>query len=234
TRTWLDALIDRGPFGRAALLGASDLAATWLRRDASPSLDIFDPSLALLRDLRHELRPLMHRVRLGRADLNFIRLARARYDVVWSDNGLRDVVNLEYLLDEIAGALRPRGLFAYRGYVGERRQELSPAHLARVNAALREVPRRYRVGGIESIEPVAAHLKSPLAAERSDELLALARERFEVVSEAHAQALFPLLFWLDVPALEREAPEVLARVLALEAEARNDHALRPALAYVVL
>lgn len=233
-RGWLDELASRGPFRHAALLGGSPLAERWLRCDASPRLDVFEPSRAVLGALRHRLAAVSHRAGLALADLNFLTLPPGRYDVVWSDGGLRDVVNLEYLLDEIREALRPGGLFAYHGYVGERRWQFAPARLARIDAGLAEVPPRWRPGGVDSVTAASRDETNPFGAIRSDEILPLAEARFDLVHAARAGALYPLLQSLDLAALEREAPEVLARLDALEREARRDPTVAPALAYVVL
>jgi len=233
-RSWLDDLIDRGPFRHAALLGASPWAPTWLQREASERLAVFDPSPGRLSLLRHRLTPWLHRASLWRADLDFTTLPGGAFDVVWSDGALADVVNLEYLFDEIARALRPGGLFCMHEYVGEPRYRYDAARLARVNAALREVPARFRRDGIDAIVPVPPTHLDPLHAGRSRDILPLARARFDVVHEARTGALFPLLVHLDLPALARDAPDVLARLGALEEEARRDPALTCTAAYVVL
>jgi ubiquinone/menaquinone biosynthesis C-methylase UbiE len=229
TRGWLDDLMRRGPFRQAALVGVSPLAERWLRSDASPRLDVFEPSRAALSMLRHRLAAVLHRTRLARADLDFLALPPRRYDVVWSDDGLRDVVNLEYLLDEIAAALRPGGLFAYHGYVAERRQRFTPARRARLEAALREIPARWR----DPRSALSVEAERPLSA-RSDEILDLVKARFDVVHEVRGGALFPIAQALDLAGLARDAPEILARLDALEAAALEDPSVEPALAYVVL
>jgi ubiquinone/menaquinone biosynthesis C-methylase UbiE len=233
TGGWLDDLVGRGPFRHAALLGGSCLAERWLRADASPRLDVFDPSHAVLGELRHRLGPVLHRARLARADLDFLSLPARRYDVVWSDDALRDVVNLEYLLDEIAAALRPGGLFAYHGYVAERRQRYTTARRARLQAALREIPARWRSASLESAVS-AAESPEPLCGVRADEILPLAKTRFEVVHEVRGGALFPIPQSLDLPALGRVAPEVVTRLDALERAGSADPEVAPALVYVVL
>ena len=234
TRGWFDDLVRRGPFRHAALLGASPLAEPWLRQDASPRLDVYDPSRTTLGALRHRLGAVLHRARLARADLDFLVLPPRLYDVVWSDDGLRDVVNLEYLLDEIAAALRPGGLFAYRGYVAERAQRLTPARRVRLEAALREIPPRWRPARLDAMTTVLDDADGPLSAVRADEILALARGRFEPVHEVRGGGLFPIPQALDLPGLGRDAPDVLARLEELEAAGLAELAVEPALAYVVL
>jgi SAM-dependent methyltransferase len=187
----------------------------------------------VLGELRHRLGPVLHRARLARADLDFVSLPARCYDVVWSDDALRDVVNLEYLLDEIAAALRPGGLFAYHGYVAERRQRYTTARRARLEAALREIPARWRSASLESAVS-AAESPEPLCAVRADEILPIAKTRFEVVHEVRGGALFPIPQSLDLPDLERAAPEVVTRLDALERTGSADPEVAPALVYVVL
>jgi hypothetical protein len=206
----------------------------WLRQDASPRLDVFDPSRVALGALRHHLGAVLHRARLACADLDFLVLPPRRYDVVWSDDGLRDVMNLEYLLDEIAAALRPGGLFAYHGYVAERPQRFLPARRARLQAALSEIPPRWRPASLDRLTTVLDDPRGPLSAVRADEILALARARFEPVHEVRGGALFPIPQALDLAGLARDAPEVVARLDELEAAGLGDPTVEPALAYVVL
>src|SRR4029077_12081108 len=112
-------------------------AATWVRARGSERLDVYDVSPGMLSRMR---RGMPRSVRFVRADLNFVRLPRDAYDVIWSSGTLHHLVNLEHLLDEVARALRPGGLFAVHDFVGESRFRYDPHRLARANAALRDVP----------------------------------------------------------------------------------------------
>ena len=60
-----------------------------------------------------------------------------------------------------------------------------------------------------------------------------ARERFEVVHFATGGVLFPLPLMIDVPAIERDMPELKRRLEEAEEEARKDPALRACGAYAV-
>ena len=233
-RPWLDDLLARGPFGTAAVLGCDDEsnhAATWLRAGGSPELDIYELSADVIR--RSQV-AVLRGARFVETDLNFVRLPTARYDVVWSSGTLHHIVNLEHLFDEVGRALRPGGLFAVHDYVGETRLRCEPRRLERVNATLAEVPARFRRGGIDAIRPEKlGYAQSPFCTVRSADILPMARERFDVVHEGYTSALFPLFLVLDLGALEREAPEVLERVLGAEAAALADPSIRPCGAYVV-
>lgn len=241
-RSWIDDLLARGPFRAAAMLGCDDGAYEqhWLDAGGSDALDIYDVSAGVLRAVRAGLgmgrgarRRRGRRVRFLRADLNFARLPEARYDVIWSSGCLHHVSNLEHLFAQVARALRPGGLFAVHDYVGERRLQFAPERLARVNAALREVPRRFRADGIEAIAAPRGDDLSAFCGVRSDDILPLARARFDVVHEGAAGALFPLFLVIDLPALEREEPALHARLLAAEEAACREPGARPCGAYVV-
>ena len=146
TRSWLDDLIARGPFGSAAMLGCDEdpLEASWMRAGASARLDVYDLSAEVIRRRRARA---PRGVRFIRADLNFAHLPTERYDVIWSSGCLHHLVNLEHLMDQVSRALRPGGLFAFHDYVGENRFHFDLWRLARANAALCEVPVRFRRNG---------------------------------------------------------------------------------------
>lgn len=236
TRTAIDLFATHGPFGHAALLGGDQEteAETWLRRDGSRTLDVIEWNPRRLERVRTRLAPFGERARLHHQDLNFLRLPSPPYDAVIAASGLFRVVNLELVFDEIAAALRPGGLLAIISYVGERRQQYAPARLALVNAALAEIPERFRLDDGKGIGPANLDMIAPFGAARSDEILPLARARFEVVEERLAGRLFPLTLYLDIPALEREAPEILDHLLERERALATDPAATPCTAYVVL
>lgn len=240
-RSWLDDLAARGPFRRAAVLGCDEAGyeAAWLRKNASEELDVYELSPGVIRKVRAGLGTLRFRAglpplraRFHRADLNFARLPRRRYDVIWSSGCMHHIANLEHLLGEVEQALVPGGLFAVHDYVGERRLQYDERRLKRINDVLSQVPERFR----RSPDPVTAprvEQLSPFCGVRSDEVLDLARRRFEVVHLATGGVLFPLPLMIDVPAIEREMPELKRRLAEAEAEASRDPALRPCGAYAV-
>ena len=239
-RSWMDDLIARGPFNEAAALGCDhgSFERYWLTRGGSSTLDVYELSAEVIRKVRAGLGlgwAATHgpgrRVRFVRADLSFVHLPENRYDVIWSSGCLHHVVELEHLLAEVEGALRPGGLFAIRDYVGERRMQFSPERLARINAVLQEIPAPYRRA--EALVPSPLSSLSPFCGVRSDAILALAEARFDVVHKAMAGALFPLTFAIDLAAIEREAPDVFARLLDAEAEALRDPNVQPCGVYAV-
>ncbi len=199
-RSWIEDLLSRGPFERAAVLGCDEggWERLWLHRGGSERLDVYELSPGVIRKVREglglgwwEANGPRRRVRFIRADLNFARLPAERYDVVWSSGCLHHIVNLEHLFAEVERSLRPGGLFALRDFVGERRMRFAPERLARINSLIREVPPRWR--RIDAVEPPRLDTLSPFCAVRSNEIVALAKARFDVVREGYAGALFPLV-----------------------------------------
>lgn len=236
-RSWLDDMAARGPFGHVAVLGCDDTGweTDWLQRGASRTLDVYELSDGVIAKVKQRLGALADRVRFIQSDLNFADLPAAAYDCVLASSTLHCMVNLEHVFSQVHRALRPGGLFAFSGWVGENRLQYDPRRLARVNAILARVPERFRrVNVVE--RPSLAWTLSPFMAARSADILPLARRHpgFDVIHDAGAGWLFPLMLVVDLEALAREHPELIAQLRAAEAEAKADSGLQPTGAYVVL
>jgi SAM-dependent methyltransferase len=234
TRSWLDDVIARGPFRDVAVLGCDGEGseAAWLRAGASARLTVYELSPGVIAKVRGRLGPLARRVTFVGSDLNFAELPAAAYDCIWSSGVLHFISNLEHLFTQVDRALRPGGMFAFQCYVGETRMQYSAARLARLNAILASVPPRLRRSEVV-VAPDPAWELSPFHAVRSQDVVPLARERFELVYEAYAGHAFPLSFVVDLPAIAREEPALFARLEAEEAAAAGDAALPPCAVYAV-
>jgi ubiquinone/menaquinone biosynthesis C-methylase UbiE len=232
----VEELAGRGPFARALLLGGDceNEAEAWMRAGGSQTLDVVEANPRRLERLRPRLAAYGDRVNLQRQDLNFLALPRERYDVVIAASGTFRVANLEFFFDEIAQALRPGGLLGIISYVGERRQLYTPARLALVNAVLNEMPARFRLDDGNGIGPANQNTIAPFGAVRSDEILPVARARFDVVEERLSGHLFPLHLYLDLTTMGREAPELIEQLIAREREIAADSAATACTAYAVL
>jgi SAM-dependent methyltransferase len=239
-RSWIEDLIARGPFAEAAVLGCDhgNYERQWLERGGSEHLDVYELSEGVIRKVRAglglgwtELYGPNRRVRFIRTDLNFARLPENHYDVIWSSGCMHHIVELEHLLEQIERALRPGGLFAIRDYVGEVRMQFGAERLRRINALLQEVPARYRRSDQLAPAPLAG--LSPFCAVRSDEIIPLLDQRFDLVHKARAGALFPLTFAIDLAAIERDDPALGARLQAVEEEALRDQTMPACGVYAV-
>lgn len=234
-RSWLDDFAARGPFARAAVLGCDEggLEDQWLAHAGNERLDVYELCPIVIRDVRRSIRrEWRRRAHFIRTDLNFVHLPAATYDAIWSSGCLHHIANLEHLLAEVARALKPSGLFAIRDYVGERRMRFAPERLARINAVLRQIPARFH--HVVAVEPPPINGLSPFCGVRSDDIVPLALQRFEVVHRAFSGALFPLNFAVDLDRIAREAPDILQQLEAAEAAALRAADAQPCGAYLVL
>ncbi len=235
-RSALETLAAQGPFGRAVLIGGDDEdeAERWLRANGSTALDIVDHSPARLARLRQRLAPFAARIQFLEQDPNFLTLSAGTYDAAVVGGGIGRIVNLEYVFDELALALRPGGLVALACYIGERRHAFAPARLALVNDALASIPLRFRFDDPRPVAASAAEEIAPFRAVRSTDIVGVATARFDTVEAHYGGQLFPLFVHLDVPALEREAPEVLEALIAREQGLAGHPAATPCAASLIL
>lgn len=232
-RSWMDDLIARGPFRDAASLGCDEAPyeRLWIEKGGSEILHVYELSPGVIRKVRAGLAGARRRVRFHRTDLNFVELPPNAYDVIWSSGCLHHIVNLEYLFAQVERALRPGGLFAFRDYVGERRMQFSAARVQAINAVLADVPPRFR--RTDEVKPPRVEELSPFCGVRSNDILAAAEQRFELVHKGVAGALFPLNLVVDVAAIEKEDPSLGERLDALEREAQERGELPPCGVYAV-
>jgi hypothetical protein len=83
------------------------------------------------------------------------------------------------------------------------------------------------------VPPDFAWKMSPFQAIRSHDVLPLAHARFTVVHEACTARFFPLSAMLDMRAIARDDPALLARLRQAEDDARTDPVMRPCSIYAV-
>jgi SAM-dependent methyltransferase len=149
-------LLDRALLGRARMLvlGRESL---WLERDLERR-NVFE--------------------RCDVAEANDAELPPAEYDVVWCDQTLCRVADLERAVARIARALRPGGfLFAYE-YVGAARLAIGRMQREAVRAAFLLVPRRYRIAPSGALLTDVA-LPSASGSETPPPIVRTLREHFE-------------------------------------------------------
>jgi ubiquinone/menaquinone biosynthesis C-methylase UbiE len=234
-RSWMDDLLERASPGRVAVLGldGTDKLIDWQRARAGESIDVFDLSEKSLQNARRSLADagLERGARFIPADLNFLSLPTRHYDIVWSSGCLHHVINLERLLDEIAQSLRDGGVLALHDYVGECRRQFSDERISPITDLLAKIPahlRRDPTGTVKAPEPSSL---SPFCAVRSEEIPLLVHERFETTHESATGYLFPIELYLDLNRIEKEAPDLIARLLQSEADARHRSAVNPTTLY---
>lgn len=166
----------------------------WERRMAemgfSATVDAFDYSEAALEWARDLARKKgFSNISYRRADINSVELEPGGYDVVVSVAALHHVLELEHALDQIHRALKPGGLLFFDEYIGPNRMQWPDRVLEVANEILACIPKHKRVrfgdGSIKKREdrvPVERMLETdPTEAVRSEEIIAMVRDRFETV-----------------------------------------------------
>jgi SAM-dependent methyltransferase len=132
------------------------------------------------------------RVTYEARDLNDIELEQDRYDAVFAAQTLHHIEALEHLLDQVRASLTGRGLLVVNEYVGPVRFQFPDERLPLMNQLLLALPethrRSLRTGHVknEVVRPDEPEVKrvDPSESVRSDEIMGLIEERFEIVYRA--------------------------------------------------
>jgi SAM-dependent methyltransferase len=132
------------------------------------------------------------RIDYAAGDLNSIELEPGRYGAVFAAQTLHHIEALEHLLDQIHRSLTPDGLFVVNEYVGPKRFQFPDEYLPLMEGLLEALPESHRRslkdGSVKgrALRPDAdeVYRVDPSESVRSDEILGLIGERFEVVYRA--------------------------------------------------
>jgi SAM-dependent methyltransferase len=125
---WYERIAARGTFRRGACLGTSSLQLeeAILARNPSLHLTFFEISEgALARRERAFAQRFAGRTAFRVADLNFVTLGDAQFDLIVSSSTVHHVTNLEHLAWQINRGLTDDGYFFLEDYVGEPRFQFS-------------------------------------------------------------------------------------------------------------
>jgi SAM-dependent methyltransferase len=126
------------------------------------------------------------------------------FDAIIANDVLHHITDLEGLYVRIHDALAPRGRFVFNEYVGPNRFQYDDERIALINRFFRLFPDNCRWDPVSNtclwkrsrIDPKKLIAEDPTEAVRSEDVLPLAREAFEVVAEIPygGGLLNPLLF----------------------------------------
>jgi SAM-dependent methyltransferase len=159
-------------------------------------MDLADGSLARRADILGARFP--GRVATRRADLNFVELEPASYDLIVSSSSLHHVTNLEHLAWQIDAALTPAGRFFLNDYVGEPRFQF-----ARVKQRVFELVHDREIARTPGRRPGCCWMDpsdlSPFCGVRSDEVLPVLRTRLDEI-ELHTAAALTVALMRSKPA----------------------------------
>jgi SAM-dependent methyltransferase len=180
-RDWLSAWAPRYFAGHAARVLVLGCGEGWLERAIADwpfvaSIDALDLAAEALERASASAPPKVHyRV----ADLNRELLEPDGYDVVIAHMILHHVERLEHVFDQIERAMKPDATLIFNEYTGPKRFQFGDDILGMMNAL------RKALGKEPVIRPTEEFMieNDPSEAVRSDELLPMLFERFEVLEE---------------------------------------------------
>jgi SAM-dependent methyltransferase len=127
------------------------------------------------------------------ADLNTIELEPERYGAVFAAQTLHHIEALEHLLDQIHGSLTKDGIFVVNEYVGPKRFQFPDEYLPLMDGLLAALPESHRQSlkdgrvKAKAVRPTESEVYDvdPSESVRSDEIMGLIEQRFEVVFRAN-------------------------------------------------
>lgn len=123
-------------------------------------------------------------------DVNAAELPAAHYDLIFAEHSFHHFVALEWIMEQVARALTPRGLFVLEEFVGPTQFQWTDLQMSLASALLRLLPARQRVLPWRAVKqaegrptPEEVVAVSPFESIRSAEIVPLFERRFEVVVE---------------------------------------------------
>jgi len=148
-------------------------------------------------------------------DINTIRLAPRRYDIVLFHGSLHHIRNVEPVLEEVRGALKPGGLLFLDEYMGPSRSEWSDPIWGFARSAFDalspELKNRPQLA-------VPLPMDDPSESVRSSAILPAARRLFEILEDRPygGNILWFVFPCLDIARLREDRTGALSRLIALE------------------
>lgn len=187
---WDETICRWGDFRRGLALGTASLKLEARILETNPHLhltfvDISDGPLERRLSVLGARFPGRVDIRVG--DLNFVELEADAFDLVVSSSTIHHVTNLEYLAEQINGALKPGGYFFLQDYVGERRFQLSEQKRDVYQAVFSRLAARE--GRRSDLTWSSERDLSPFCGVRSDDILDVFGARLDLVQLRTAGAL---------------------------------------------
>ena len=165
-----------------------------LKLGIAERFDAFDISPEAVTVAREEAerQGLGDQIDYAATDLNTIELEPNRYGAVFGIQSLHHIEALEHLFDQVRASLTPDGLFVVNEYVGPARFQFPEERLVLMNKLLSVLPETHRKSlradyvKNEVLRPSAKEVRrvDPSESIRSDEIMGLIEERFEIVYKA--------------------------------------------------
>jgi SAM-dependent methyltransferase len=156
----------------------------------------------------------------GVADVNALELPRNRYDLVVAAAAVHHFERLEAVFTRVHEALTPRGFFVFNEYVGPARFQWTDAQLRAINRLRDALPPELRRLPDGSVAPPVAKAdlaalirEDPSESVRSDEIVPLAHEHFDVVEQRdYGGTILHMFFHQILANFDETRPEHVALI----------------------
>jgi SAM-dependent methyltransferase len=160
-------------------------------------------------------------------DANTLSLEPGRYDLIFSSHSFHHFVALERIMEQVHGALTPRGLFILEEFVGPTQFQWTDAQIETTKGLMALIPERYRMlrwgvvkpyEGRPTVKDVVA--ASPFESIRSSEIVPLFERSFRMLHRRNLAGTIQHLLYNGImhnfaPG-EPEAERILAGVWQAE------------------
>ncbi len=210
---WFVARLNGRTFERGLSIGCGvgNLEREAVRRNVCATIDAFDGSLHSLRAARRaaDEEGYSGRIRYFAADFNQPALPRDTYDIVFANQSLHHVAELEKLFRALLHAMKPGAVLYLDEYIGPSRTEWNDEVIAPHRAAFAELPAAVRKS---DFLPLPIQSDDPSEAVRSSEIMSQLAIGFDL-EEARSYGgnllavLYPLMDW------PRATEELQARLI---------------------
>lgn len=198
---WFVARLNGRTFQRGLSIGCGlgNLEREAIRRNVCATIDAFDGSLGSLRAARRaaDEEGYAGRIHYFASDFNRPALPHDTYDIVFANQSLHHVANLEGLFRALLHAMKPGAVFYLDEYLGPSRTEWNDEVIAPHRAVFAQLPATVRKS---EVLPLPIQPDDPSEAVRSSEILSQLSIGFDL-EEVRAYGgnllaiLYPLLDW---------------------------------------
>ncbi len=201
---WFVARLNGRTFERGLSIGcgAGNLEREAIRRNVCATIDAFDGSVRSLRAARRAAdgEGYSDRIRYFASDFNRPALPRDTYDIVFANQSLHHVAELEKLFRALVSAMKPGAILYLDEYIGPSRTEWNDELIAPHRAVFGELPAAARNS---DFLPLPIQHDDPSEAIRSSEIMAQLSIGFDL-EEVRCyggnllSVLYPMMDWSRV------------------------------------
>ena len=173
--------------------GAGQLECLLAQNNGFAQCDAFDiapGAIEIAKKAAHDKG--FHHINYEVSDVNGMSLKENHYDVIWFNNSLHHISQLEFLYEQIVHALKPNGYLIFNEYIGPSRFDFTPRQKEVMKAAFALIPMRFKRSFVPGHnepyllstaipDPAEVERVDPSESVRSEEIMMLLEDYFDIV-----------------------------------------------------